>query len=73
MNNKLFAGAAKREITACVQSRSEVRDPLYVRTLVLDNGALRLVVMALDAVGIGWICDIPNDWRKQKKSEKSDC
>lgn len=64
MNNKLFAGAAKREITACVQSRSEVRDPLYVRTLVLDNGALRLVVMALDAVGIGWICDIPNDFLK---------
>ena len=62
MSKQLFVGAAKRIITAHVQTANEVRDELYVRTLVADNSQQLIAILALDAVGIGWICDIPNDF-----------
>ena len=68
MNQQLYAGAAKGIITAHVKSRNEVRDDLFVRTLVVENSSKLVVIMALDAVGIGWICDIPNDFLKNLRA-----
>ena len=64
MSQHLYAGAAKEIITAHVQSASEVRDELYVRTLTVKKCDLQIVLMSLDAVGIGWICDVSNDFLK---------
>lgn len=62
MNRVLYAGVAKKEINASVKDASEIRDLMYVRTLVLNDGNTVIALLALDAVGIGWICDIPNDF-----------
>ena len=68
MSQQLYAGAAKGIITAHVKSRSEVRDELFVRTLVVENSGKLVAILALDAVGIGWICDIPNDFLKNLRA-----
>ncbi|MBE6381170.1 MAG: hypothetical protein E7047_09615 [Lentisphaerae bacterium] len=61
MEKMLYVGAAKADITARVDAE-KIRDTTYVRTLVARAGGLTLAILALDAVGIGWICDIPNDF-----------
>lgn len=55
------AGVAKREITT-ERPDARVRDPLYARALVLDDGATKLAIVTLDAVAIGGICDVRDDF-----------
>ncbi len=64
----IVAGVSKRDITADVD-RALVHDPLYARMLALGWGGALYAVVALDAVGIGWICDIPNDFLARLRKE----
>lgn len=57
----LQAGAAKREITT-TEPQIGIKDPLFAKVLVLDDGATRLAIIAMDAVAIGGICDISDDF-----------
>ena len=62
MGNELYAGAAKKNITCRSAQASEIRDNLYVRTLTVRSGDQLIAILSLDAVGIGWICDVSNDF-----------
>ncbi len=57
----LRAGAAKSEISTEDPSMI-VHDPLFAKALVLDDGRTRVVILAMDAVAIGGICDISDEW-----------
>ena len=67
----LRAGVARREITVC-DKNIPVNDPLYVKTLVLDDGTTSLVIITMDAVAIGGIADIRDDFlpRLREKIER---
>lgn len=65
--NTLRAGVGKREITTSDQS-SVVHDPLYAKALVLDDGHTRVAIIGMDAVAIGGICDINDDFLPQLRS-----
>jgi len=56
----LRAGAAKVEITD--REAGPVSDPLYVKALVLKSDATTAVLITVDAVAIGEIGRIPNDY-----------
>jgi hypothetical protein len=56
----LLAGAAKVDITN--KEAGPVNDPLYVRALVLKNGTTTAVLITVDAVAIGEIGPIKNDY-----------
>src|SRR5262245_45947493 len=56
----LLAGVAKVEITN--KNVIPVNDPLYVKALVLKNGATTAVLVTVDAVAIGEIGYIGNDY-----------
>lgn len=60
-NRKLLAGVAKRDITT---DREDVvvNDPLYAKALVLDDGDKQVVIVALDALAVGGIGDIKEDF-----------
>ena len=62
MDRTLFAGVAKRDITIADVGPDRLLDPLFVRTLVLDDGVQQFAILALDAVAIGGISDIPDDF-----------
>jgi Neutral/alkaline non-lysosomal ceramidase, N-terminal len=57
---KLFAGADEAVITpmvgspllGCIQSSNGVHDDLFVRTLVLSDGAERVAIVCLDLIGM---------------------
>ncbi len=57
----LRAGVAKSDITTTDPSMT-VADPLFAKALVLDDGATRVAIIAMDAVAIGGICDISDEW-----------
>jgi hypothetical protein len=57
----LRAGVAKREITT-EEKTVVVRDPLWAKALVMENNALRVVLLTLDAVAIGGICDVSDEF-----------
>ena len=57
----LRAGVAKSNITT-EDPTVRVHDPLYAKALVLDDGATRVAIVAVDAVAIGGICDIGDDF-----------
>ena len=57
---RLRAGTARAEIT--VNAPEHVHDPLFARVLLLDDGRIRFAVVALDAVAVGGICEIPDDF-----------
>ncbi len=60
-SDSLQAGVARSDIT--IDSKdARVHDRLYAKALVLDDGATRLALIAMDAVAIGGICDIPDDF-----------
>jgi hypothetical protein len=59
--NHLQAGVAKREITT-EEKNVAVRDPLWAKALVLENGKMRVVLLTLDAVAIGGICDVSDEF-----------
>ncbi|MFO0798242.1 MAG: hypothetical protein U0804_12260 [Gemmataceae bacterium] len=56
----LRAGVAKVEITH--KTALPVSDPLYVKALVLKRGATTAVLVTLDAVAVGEIGHVPNDY-----------
>jgi hypothetical protein len=60
-NNLLRAGVSKCEITIR-RDDIPVHDPLFARTLVVADDEKRLVIVALDAVAIGAIADIKDDF-----------
>lgn len=69
--NKLLAGVAKREIST-EQEGVIVNDPLYAKALALDDGKTMIAIIAMDAVAIGGICDIGDDFlpKLREKIEK---
>jgi hypothetical protein len=59
--NCLHAGIGKCDISTSAPG-VVVNDPLYAKALVLDDGNTRLAIIAMDAVAIGGICDIQDDF-----------
>ncbi len=57
---ELLAGVAKVEITN--KTVLPLNDPLFVKALVLKNGATTAVLIAVDAVAVGEIGHIGNDY-----------
>lgn len=57
----LRGGVAKTEITTR-DAGVLIHDPLYAKVLVLDDGATRVVIIAMDALAIGGIGDIKEDF-----------
>ena len=52
--NILKAGTAKVDITCSkLVSGQKIKDPLYAKTLVLDDGNTRLVIVTMDVTAIG--------------------
>ncbi|MEW6355576.1 MAG: hypothetical protein AB1696_04560 [Planctomycetota bacterium] len=60
----LRAGAAKSDITTDAEG-VVVNDPLYAKALVLDDGKTKVAIIAMDAVAIGGIGDIKDDFLPQ--------
>ena len=60
--NGIRAGAAKIDITST--EAGPVNDPLYVRSLVLENDSATVAIITVDAVAIGEIGYIGNDYLK---------
>ena len=58
--DQLFAGVAKVDITN--RKAGPVNDPLYVKALVLKSGETKAVLITVDAVAIGEIGHIKNDY-----------
>jgi hypothetical protein len=59
--SSLRAGIAKADITTS-DPGIKINDPLYAKVLVLDDGKTRLAIIAMDAVAIGGIGDISDDF-----------
>lgn len=57
---QLLAGVAKVEITN--KKAFPINDPLYAKALVLKNGSTTAVIVTVDAVAIGNIGHIGNDY-----------
>ncbi|MCP4642554.1 MAG: hypothetical protein GY851_19070 [bacterium] len=57
----LRAGVAKSDITTDAEG-VRVNDPLYAKALVMDDGDTRLAIVAMDAVAIGGIGDISDEF-----------
>ncbi|MDP6152631.1 MAG: hypothetical protein QF785_04580 [Phycisphaeraceae bacterium] len=57
----LRAGVARIDITTNEEA-VRVKDPLFAKSLVLDDGATQVVIIAMDAAAIGGICDIKDDF-----------
>ena len=57
----LRAGVAKSDITTDAEG-VVIHDRLYTKALVLDDGRTRLAIISMDAVAIGGIGDIGNDF-----------
>ena len=57
----LRAGVAKSDITTD-EPGVRVADPLFAKALVMDDGKTRLAIIAMDAVAIGGIGDISDEF-----------
>ncbi|MHB8898753.1 MAG: hypothetical protein ACYC6Y_08405, partial [Thermoguttaceae bacterium] len=57
----LRAGVAKIDITTSAEG-ARVNDPLQAKALVMDDGHTRLAIVTIDAVAIGGIGDIKDDF-----------
>lgn len=64
---QLRAGVARVDITD--PSAGPANDPLYVKALVLNNGATAAVIVTVDAVAIGEIGPIGNDYLSKVRSQ----
>ena len=64
----LRAGVAKSDITTDAKDVA-VNDPLYAKALVLDDGTTKLVIISMDAVAIGGICDVQDDFLPKLRSQ----
>jgi len=65
--NHLYAGVGKSDISTHSPDM-RVNDPLYAKALVLDDGNTKVVILAMDAVAIGGICDIKDDFLDKLRS-----
>ncbi|HVW01883.1 MAG TPA: hypothetical protein VHB77_16140, partial [Planctomycetaceae bacterium] len=63
----LRAGVAKVDITN--RDAGPVNDPLYVKALVLKDDATTAVLITLDAVAVGEIGHVPNDYLSKVRSQ----
>ena len=63
---ELRAGAAKIEITN--KKALPPRDPLYVKALVLKSDTTTAVLVTLDAVAVGEIGHVPNDYLEKVRA-----
>ena len=66
----LFAGVAKVEITN--KSALKINDPLYVKALVLKKDEVHVVIVTVDAVAIGGIGTIGNDFLAKVRKKIQD-
>jgi hypothetical protein len=57
----LLAGVAKSDISAEVEN-IRVNDPVYSKALVVDDGATKLVIVAMDVTAIGGIGEVGDDF-----------
>ncbi len=64
---QLRAGVAKGIITDATAGPSN--DPLYVKALILDDGLTRMVIITADAVAIGEIGYIKNDYLAKVRAQ----
>jgi len=64
---ELLAGAAKIDITDT--TAGPVNDPLYAKALVIKNGETTLAIVAVDAVAIGEIGHIGNEYLGEVRSQ----
>src|SRR4051794_8594954 len=64
--DQLWAGVAKIDITNT--KALPVNDPLYVKALVLRKGDTTMALVTLDAVAVGEIGYIPNDYLGKVRS-----
>lgn len=64
----LKAGTAKCEITT-QEKEIRVNDPLYVKVLLLDDCSKKIAVIAMDALAIGGIGDISDDFLPQLREQ----
>ncbi|MHC5541321.1 hypothetical protein ACYOEI_24130, partial [Singulisphaera rosea] len=63
---ELLAGVAKVDVTE--RAGVPVNDPLYAKALVLKNGPTTAVIVTVDAVAIGEIGPIKNDYLPRVRS-----
>jgi len=63
----LRAGVARSDITVGAEA-VEVNDPLYAKALVLDDGATRVAIIAMDVVAIGGIGEVADDFLPKLRS-----
>ncbi len=66
-NAGLTAGAAKVDITN--REAGPVNDPLYAKALVISDGTTTVVIVSVDAVAIGEIGHIKNDYLPNVRSQ----
>ena len=67
----LLAGVGCSDITTEEAGRG-IRDRLFAKALVFDDGRVRLAIVTLDAVAVGGICDIPEDFLPELRSRVED-
>jgi hypothetical protein len=60
-SSALRAGVAKSDITTSAEGVA-IHDPLYAKALVLDDGTTQVAIIAMDAVAIGGIGDISDEF-----------
>jgi hypothetical protein len=63
----LRAGTARSDITCHARGRM-VRDPLYAKALVLQDGATTAAIIAMDVVAIGGISDVKDSFLPKLRS-----
>lgn len=68
VKDQIYAGVSKQDITANIPAEF-IHDHLFVRTVVFYFNSEKYIMMVLDAVGIGWISDIPNDFLKALRTD----
>ena len=64
---QLKAGVSKVNITN-IEASGTVLDSLYIRALVLGNGSTKAVIISVDAVAIGKIGSIGDDYLSNVRS-----
>ncbi len=67
----LRAGVAKSDITT-EDPDANVHDPLYAKALVLDDGETQVAIVAMDAVAIGGINDISDEFLPELRARIED-
>lgn len=67
----LRAGVARTDITTS-EKGVVVNDPLYSKALVLNDGSTTLVIISMDAVAIGGICDVKDDFLSKLRNRIND-